>query len=127
MFRYCHNFNQDLSSWDVSNVMEMDYLFHYATSFNSDLSSNVSNVASTRSMFIGATNFTSDLSFVGCICCDPICRICLAEHQISLQTCQVGMYRTLQGWLQCLTKHRTLQEMFLTGCIKCCWHELDVF
>ena len=93
----------------------MGHLFHYATSFNSDLSSwNVSNVASTRSMFIGATNFTSDLSSWDVSAVTDMTDMFSGASNF-LQTCQVGMYRTLQEWLQCLTKHRTLQEMFLTG------------
>jgi surface protein len=39
MFCYCESFNQDLSSWDVSNVEDMQHMFNGCTSFNQDLSS----------------------------------------------------------------------------------------
>ena len=37
-FVYDAEFNQDISSWDVSNVTNMDYMFEYASYFNQDLS-----------------------------------------------------------------------------------------
>jgi len=57
------NFNQDISSWDVSNVTRMGEMFRGATSFNQDLSDwDVSNVTSMGEMFRGATSFNQDLS-----------------------------------------------------------------
>ena len=57
------NFNQDISSWDVSNVTRMGEMFSGATSFNQDLSNwDVSNVTDMRSMFLGATAFNGDIS-----------------------------------------------------------------
>lgn len=45
MFKCANSFNADLSNWDVSNVIDMCYMFYYAMSFKSDLSKwNVSNV-----------------------------------------------------------------------------------
>ncbi|MGK0387188.1 MAG: surface protein [Patiriisocius sp.] len=32
------DFNQDISSWDVSNITDMGYMFYNASSFNQDLS-----------------------------------------------------------------------------------------
>ena len=57
------NFNQDISSWDVSNVTRMGEMFRGATSFNQDLSDwDVSNVTSMGGMFSGATAFNGDIS-----------------------------------------------------------------
>ena len=39
-------FNQDISNWDVSNVIDMSNMFIFTSYFNQDLSSwNVSNVS----------------------------------------------------------------------------------
>jgi len=46
------NFNQDISSWDVSNVTDMRYMFTYEEEFNQDISSwDVSNVTDMEGMF----------------------------------------------------------------------------
>ena len=37
MFFNSPNFNQDISKWDVRNVRDMSYMFHRATSFNQDI------------------------------------------------------------------------------------------
>ena len=39
MFRDAHEFNQDISSWDVSNVIDMNCMFCLIHDFNQDLSS----------------------------------------------------------------------------------------
>ena len=54
-------FNQDISSWDVSNVTDMDGMF-YGFSFNQDISSwDVSSVTDMRYMFYTSA-FNQDLS-----------------------------------------------------------------
>ena len=63
MFSGATNFNQDISSWDVSNVTTLIAMFQNAVNFNQDISSwNVSKVINTSTMFFGATNFNQDIS-----------------------------------------------------------------
>ncbi|MEM6720847.1 MAG: BspA family leucine-rich repeat surface protein [Bacteroidota bacterium] len=54
--------NQDLSTWNPSSTTEMRGMFLNASSFNSDIGNwNVSNVADMVSMFANATSFDQDL------------------------------------------------------------------
>lgn len=63
MLRSCTNFNQDISEWVVSSIIDISGMFRGCTSFNQDLSTwNVSNVTEMRYMFAGCTNFNGDLS-----------------------------------------------------------------
>jgi surface protein len=64
MFYNAGSFNQDLSSWNVSSsITDMGSMFSRATSFNQDLSSwDVSNVNNMASMFAHATSFNQNLS-----------------------------------------------------------------
>ncbi|WP_339039912.1 BspA family leucine-rich repeat surface protein [Spiroplasma endosymbiont of Andrena trimmerana] len=63
MFTGATSFNQDLSTWDTSNITNMNFTFNGATSLNSNITNwNVSNVKSTFVMFANATSFNQDLS-----------------------------------------------------------------
>ena len=63
MFSYTENFNQDISNWDVSNVTNMYGVFNRARAFNKDISSwDVSNVTDMSDMFLFAENFNQDIS-----------------------------------------------------------------
>jgi len=62
MFLYCGQFNSDLSNWNVSGVTTMKSMFGY-TKFNRGLTSwNTSNVNNMEQMFHNATLFNQDLS-----------------------------------------------------------------
>ena len=63
MFFYCIAFDQDISSWDVGNVTNMNNMFINAESFNQDISSwDVSNVISMDYMFKRAYLFNQPLN-----------------------------------------------------------------
>ena len=54
--------NQDISSWDVSNVTTMERMFYQATAFNQDIGNwDVSNVTSMAWMFFRAFSFNQDV------------------------------------------------------------------
>lgn len=62
MFSFTY-FNQDISSWNVSSVTNMNSMFSDAYNFNQNLSSwNVSNVTNMSYMFNGAGTFNQNLS-----------------------------------------------------------------
>ncbi len=57
------NFNQDISSWDTSNLINMTGLFGQASKFNQDISGwNTKNVSNMDKMIRGASEFKIDLS-----------------------------------------------------------------
>lgn len=63
MFDDARMFNQPIGNWDVSNVTDMEYMFQNAESFNQPLGGwNVTNVNSMSQMFDGATSFNQDIS-----------------------------------------------------------------
>ena len=58
-----HNFNGNISEWDVSNVKNMEMMFYRTRAFNGDISKwNVSNVKNMDGMFWGAHKFNCDIS-----------------------------------------------------------------
>ena len=55
-------FNQDIGSWNVRRVTNMEEVFYLAGDFNQDISGwNVSNVTTMKSMFSSAFNFNQDI------------------------------------------------------------------
>ena len=62
MFHYAESFNQPLNNWNVSKVTIMHGMFWAAESFNQPLNSwNVSNVATMGGMFHNAESFNQPL------------------------------------------------------------------
>jgi surface protein len=66
MFQSATNFNQDIGSWNVSNVINMANMFTSATAFNNGGSPSisgwsVSKVTTFQNMFQSATNFNQDI------------------------------------------------------------------
>ena len=62
-FYWQTDFNQDISSWDVSNVKNMGEMFWGATSFNQNISKwDVSKVEKMSKMFDRASSFNGDIS-----------------------------------------------------------------
>ncbi|MFK5891420.1 MAG: BspA family leucine-rich repeat surface protein [Flavobacteriaceae bacterium] len=63
MFFRATGLDGDLSTWNTANVTNMKSMFNGATSFNGNVSTwNVSNVTNMWSMFFDATSFNQDLS-----------------------------------------------------------------
>ena len=63
MFWECPKFNSDISEWDVSNVTDMHSMFYECIKFNQDISKwDVSNVTNMHSMFWKCKKFNQDLS-----------------------------------------------------------------
>ena len=57
-----NSFNENISSWDVSSVTDMNAMFATAVAFNQDIGSwDVSSVEDTSSMFQSATAFDQDI------------------------------------------------------------------
>lgn len=56
------DFNQDISTWDVSNVVNMSEMFSAACCFNQDIGNwDVSNVTNMSAMFRGSLSFNQDI------------------------------------------------------------------
>lgn len=55
-------FNQDISSWDLSNVTNTSHMLYLTDGFNQNISFwDVSNITNMNSMFAGAQSFNQDI------------------------------------------------------------------
>jgi len=62
LFNGAETFNQPLDAWDVSSATDMERMFEGAVAFNQDLNSwDVSNVLDMEDMFKGATSFNGNI------------------------------------------------------------------
>ena len=62
MFGGATSFNQDIGNWDLSNATNIGEMFKGATSFNQDIGDwDVSNVTNMAETFEGATSFNQDI------------------------------------------------------------------
>tara|TARA_B100000927_G_scaffold273176_1_gene251381 strand:+ start:117 stop:1298 length:1182 start_codon:yes stop_codon:yes gene_type:complete len=58
-----HEFNQNITSWDLSNVTDMSFMFYSARAFNQDIGIwDVSNVKNMEGLFVYAESFNKDIS-----------------------------------------------------------------
>ena len=63
MFLYSTSYNQPIDSWDVRNVTNMIQMFENASSFNQNIGSwNVSNVTNMQNLFCNTTNFNQNIN-----------------------------------------------------------------
>jgi len=63
MFSYATAFNQDISVWDVSNVLNMKWMFFHAKNFNASIGSwNTSSVTNMQGVFQEAFAFNQNIS-----------------------------------------------------------------
>lgn len=63
MFKGCEYFNQSNSSWNTANVTDMSYMFEGCIAFDMPLVAwNVSNVTNMQGMFKGCENFNGNIS-----------------------------------------------------------------
>ena len=63
MFRYCRNFNQDLTNWDTSNATQMYQMFGFCDVFNGDVTNfDVSKCDDIGGMFRECFAFNQDIS-----------------------------------------------------------------
>ena len=61
MFRQAHQFNQDISNWDVSLVENMAGMFNSAYALNQDLSGwDISNVTNMFDVFGGSNSLSEE-------------------------------------------------------------------
>ena len=63
MFRYCSNFNQDLTNWDTGNATQMYQMFGFCDVFNGDVTNfDLSNCDDIGGMFRECFAFNQDIS-----------------------------------------------------------------
>lgn len=64
MFRACANFNQNISDWDVSNVLIITELLYNCSSYNQETTLDISNATETSSMFFGTSSLNENVTLL---------------------------------------------------------------
>nr|WP_308436056.1 BspA family leucine-rich repeat surface protein [Mycoplasmopsis bovis] len=73
-------FNQDISSWDLSGVYNTSLMFYKAKKFNQDITKwNTANVTNMRRMFYGTKAYDKDLSNFKCFICQRCFGLCKSK------------------------------------------------